>query len=78
MLPRLRPSLPASCAPFIPPPPVCVYSAGLELTFGPSPGDARIDGPSPAQRDLTDGHHGVEILVTVYEYQGEPYISSAG
>ena len=47
---------------------------GLELTFGPSPGDAPIAGRSPAQRGLTDGHHGTEVLVTVYEYHGEPYI----
>ena len=48
-----------------------VRQTGLELTLSPSPGDAHIAGPAAAERGLTDGHHGAEIPVTVYGYQGE-------
>ena len=48
-----------------------VRQTGLKLTLWPSPGDAPIAGPSAAKRGLTDGHHGAEIPVTVYGYQGE-------
>ena len=51
-----------------------ILEAGLELTFGPSPGDAHIAGPSQAARGVTDGQHWAEIPKFVFKEAGKPDI----